>query len=339
MSAAESPFRAGLATGIGSLPGTDAGSAAALIAGELPDLPHLVELPARGAGADMLGRALAICVDMPAEVTASGWRLARRPGRDIRRATDFLAWDQDAAEQQFAGAQWIKIQVAGPWTLAAMVETPRGHRALTDQGAVRDLAASLAEGIAAQVADLGTRLPGTRVVVQIDEPALPAVLAGDLPTASGFGVVPAVPAAVVTELLAGLLDSLTDVPTVAHCCHAEAPIALLRRAGFDVLSLDLSRPPTGAAGLDALGEMIESGVIVLAGLVPTTAPAVPVGFRAAAGPLLEMWHRLGLPDTRLAQVVATPACGLAGATDGWVREALTLIRDTARLLAELARGG
>ena len=82
------------------------------------------------------------------------------------------------------------MQVCGPWTLAAMLEVPSGHRALTDQGAVDDIAASLAEGLAQHVAEIEKRVPGAGVVVQIDEPLLPDVLTGNLPTASGFGTVP-----------------------------------------------------------------------------------------------------------------------------------------------------
>lgn len=352
------PWHAGLATGIGSLPGVDPGEAAALVAGELPDLPHLVELPARGAGADILGRTLAICVDLPAEVVPSGWRLARRAGRDIQRANDFLAWDLDAAEQHFAGADWVKIQVAGPWTLAAHVETPRGHRALTDAGAVRDLAASLIDGIAAHLAELARRLAGTRFVVQVDEPALPAVLAGTLPTASGFGAVPAVPEAAAEQPLAELVASFAGHPTVAHCCHPAIPLALLRRAGFGAVSLGLASASTfDGARLDALGEAVEGGTVLLAGLV-RTAPfatssepepaAVQVDSRAGipsdpdyrdvAAPLLDAWHRLGLADARLDQVVVTPVCGLAGATPRWTRRALALARDAARLLADRAHG-
>ena len=66
----------------------------------------------------------------------SGWRIARRPGRDTLRAKDLLAWDLDAAEEHYAGAEWVKVQVCGPWTLAAGLELPSGHRALTDAGAV-----------------------------------------------------------------------------------------------------------------------------------------------------------------------------------------------------------
>ena len=105
-----------------------------MVAGELPSLPHLVELPDRGVGADMVGRAVGMLVDIYGEVVPSGWRISRRPGRDTSRAKDFLSWDLDAAQQQYAGAEWVKVQVCGPWTLAAMLEVPSGHRALTDPG-------------------------------------------------------------------------------------------------------------------------------------------------------------------------------------------------------------
>jgi hypothetical protein len=349
------PWQAGLATGLGSVPGTDPGEAARLVAGEV-DLPHLAELPDRGPGADMLGRALALCVDLPAEVTPFGWRLARRPGGDIRRARDFLRWDLDAAEQHYAGAEWVKIQSAGPWTLAAHVETPQGNRAVTDAGAVRDLAASLAEGLAAHVADLARRLPGTGIVIQIDEPSLPAVLAGNLSTASGFGTVRAVAAPDVEQLLAGLVDAQGGGPTVVHCCHPDAPLRLLRRAGFDALSVDLSAGMTmSSAQLDQIGEAVEARSVLFAGLVPTREPrraadgtgpgryagipaSGPFDFHEAAQPLLDLWHRLGLPDRSLAQVVVTPACGLAGATGDWTRRALTIARDAAKLLADRAQG-
>ncbi len=76
----ERPWAPGAVTGIGSLPGTDPAEAAALVLGELPDLPHLPELPARGPGADMVGRGAALLVDLPVELVPSGWRLTARPG-------------------------------------------------------------------------------------------------------------------------------------------------------------------------------------------------------------------------------------------------------------------
>src|SRR5690349_12471685 len=70
------------ATGVGSLPGSSPAEAAAMVAGELPALPHIVELPDRGVGADMVGRAVGMLVDIYGEVVPSGWRVSRRPGRD-----------------------------------------------------------------------------------------------------------------------------------------------------------------------------------------------------------------------------------------------------------------
>ena len=187
------PWTPGAVTGIGSLPGTDPVEAARLVFGELPEFPHLPELPARGAGAEMIGRSAALLVDLPAEIVPSGWQLAAHPGRDLRRAVDFLARDLDALHEQADGYSGpLKLQVAGPWTLAAAIELPSGHKIVTDRGATRDLAESLAEGVRAYVADVLRRVPGASVVVQLDEPSLPAVLAGSVPTPSGWGSVPAV---------------------------------------------------------------------------------------------------------------------------------------------------
>ena len=46
------------------MPGTNPAEAMRVIAGELPDFPHLPELPDRGPGADLTGRTAALLVDM-----------------------------------------------------------------------------------------------------------------------------------------------------------------------------------------------------------------------------------------------------------------------------------
>src|SRR3954463_8697041 len=84
------------ATGIGSLPGDDIDAALALVFTELPDLPHLPELPARGPGADMIGRTAGVLVDLHVDLQPSGWRLVPRPGMDVRRAREMLERDLDA---------------------------------------------------------------------------------------------------------------------------------------------------------------------------------------------------------------------------------------------------
>ena len=84
------------ATGVGSWPGSSARDAAEVIVGELHNLPHLVELPARGPGADMIGRAAALLVDIAFDTVPRGYRIA--PGRSAvsRKAAALLEEDIDA---------------------------------------------------------------------------------------------------------------------------------------------------------------------------------------------------------------------------------------------------
>lgn len=332
-------WNVGAATGLGSLPGTSADEAARSVAGELPELPYVAELPDRGVGADMVGRAIGLLVDIFGEVVPSGWRISRRPGRDTRRAKDFHSWDLDAAEQHFAGAARVKVQLCGPWTLAASLELPSGNRALTDLGAVADLGQSLAEGAGAQLAELARRLPGTELILQLDEPGLPAVLAGSLPTASGFGTVRPVDPAVVRGQLATFSESLPALPRLVHCCHPDVPLTLLREAGFEAFALDVTKVGSGAVRLDPIGEAIEAGAVLLAGLVPATRPAgAPKSLRDWAAPLLELWDRLGFRRADLTQVVPTPTCGLAGASAAWSIEAMRLSRELARAFQDPPAG-
>ncbi|MEU9023562.1 methionine synthase [Actinomadura sp. NPDC048394] len=326
------PWRAGTATGVGSYPGDDPAEALRIVLGELPELPHLPELPARGPGADLTGRTAGLLVDLPVRVEPSGWRFSDRPGRDTLRSHDHLARDLDVLEEVAGGHDGpFKIQVCGPWTLASTIELRHGDRALKDPGAVRDLVASLAEGVAAHVADVRRRLPAARVVVQFDEPGLPAALAGTVPTASGFSRLRAVEAPVAEDALRQVIEAADAYPVV-HCCARNVPYGLLRGAGAKAISVDLGLVPRRDD--DAVGETIDAGVGLFLGAVPGTDAALP-SLQATAAPVKELWRRLGFPAAQLAkQVVITPACGMAGASPRYVRAALKRCRDTARMLYE-----
>jgi methionine synthase II (cobalamin-independent) len=326
------PWTAGSATGVGSYPGDDPAEALRVVLGEVPDLPHLPELPARGPGADLAGRTAALLVDLSVELQPSGWRFADRPGIDVRRGLDHLARDLDVLEEQAAGHEgpW-KLQVCGPWTLAASIELRHGDRALADPGAVRDLAASLAEGVAVHVADVQRRIPGARILLQLDEPGLPAVLAGRIPTASGFDRLRAVEAPVAEEALREVMAASGAYPIV-HCCAHDVPYGLLRGAGAEAISVDAGLIPKRSD--DAIGETIDAGVGLLLGVVPGTDVTLPP-IAATARPVRELWGRLGFPAARLAeQVVLTPSCGLAGASPAYVRAALKRVREAATMLSE-----
>jgi methionine synthase II (cobalamin-independent) len=326
------------------MPGTDPAEAIAVVLGELPDLPFLPELPDRGPGGEMTGRTAAMLVDLPVETTPRGWKLAERPGRDQRRAADLMEADLDALYQAAGGYTGaLKIGVCGPWTLAASLELNRSQEpVLADAGAVADLIASLAEAMAGHVAQVSARVPGATVLLQLDEPALPAVLAGAVSTASGLNRVAEVDA---TAASAGLREVLSAAAAfgVVHCCAPEFPFRIMKDAGAAGVSFDLSL--LRRRDEDAFAEAAEAGTGLLIGALPTTAakresPASMPAPRQTASVVTDLWRRIGLPPAQLAgQVVITPACGLAGASPAGARAALAHCREAAHILAELIEEG
>jgi methionine synthase II (cobalamin-independent) len=327
------PWPAGSATGIGSLPGTDIAEAQRIVLGELPDLPHLPELPARGPGAEIIGRGAAFLVDLPVELYAGRWRVAAHPGHDLRRAHDLLERDLDQMTEQagdFTGT--FKIQAAGPYTLAASVDLAIGGRIMRDHGAVRDLTESLAEGLRAHVANVRRRLPRATVLLQLDEPSLPAALAGHIPTESGLHTYRRVETSTASTALRTVIEAV-EVPVVIHCCAPDVPLDLVRSSGAAAVALDLDL----VEKLDPLGEALDAGLGLLAGVPSRAVPAGTSPSAAVADRVRELWQRLGFPlPTLPAQVVITPACGLANATPATARTTLKAVREAALRLQDAA---
>ncbi|MBB5911768.1 methionine synthase II (cobalamin-independent) [Nocardia transvalensis] len=330
-------LRGGIATGVGSWPGTNAREAAATIVGELPDLPHLVELPGRATGSDMIGRASALLVDMLFEITPRGYRVAPGPGAVSRRAFDLIRVDLDALEEAWETAglagtgRTVKVQAAGPLTLAAQVELAGGHRMLTDRGALRDLSESLAEGLSQHAAEVGKRL-GAKVVVQLDEPSLTSVLDGSIRGASVLHTVRALPGPEALAVLDTVVAAL-EQPVLVHTCAESPALGLLRGSAAAAVGFDIAA--IGKRDLDGIGELLDSGKHLALGLVPTVAPAGRVTWRDIAEPAVRLMDRLGFSRRLLAErVIVTPACGLAGASQDWARRALELATETARVFTD-----
>jgi len=315
------------ATGIGGMPGEDFKDAFHTVLGEVGDLPFIPELPARGAGADMIGRSLAMLDGLSVDLQPAGWRLTSGQSKDQRRARSMLAQDLDAIEELLpASTPVLKQQVAGPWTLAATVERPRGDRLLADHGARRELAESLAEGIAQHISELRKRAPHASFVIQVDEPALPAVVAGAVPTASGFGKHRRVYASDADRLLRMLTEAIarSGAASIVHCCAARVPVELLAGAGFGAISFDatLAQPD------ETWATAFESGVDLWPGAVPAT------GEIPAAGDVrrrVDRWFAdLGFDEAAYAErTVITPACGLVAASPQDARTALTRAQQAA----------
>lgn len=320
------------ATGIGSWPGTSARDAAEVVVGELHTLTHLVELPGRGVGADLIGRVGALLVDIAIDTVPRGYRVVAHPGAVARRAVSLLGEDLDTLEEAWekaglgASQRTVKIQAPGPVTLAAQLELGSGHRAITDSGALRDLTASLAEGIALHRAEVARRL-GTTVVVQLDEPSLPAALAGRLTGVTGVTPVHPVDEAAAVELL-DIVVAAAGTEVALHCCASDLPWKLLQRSAISAVSVDVST--LKPQDLDGIGEMLEAGGTVLLGVVPAVEPAQRLVVEEVAEAAARVTDRLGFNRNILRERIGvTPSCGLAGATAAWARTAIGLAQKVA----------
>jgi methionine synthase II (cobalamin-independent) len=334
------------------MPGEDFAESLQVVLGEVGDLPFLPELPDRGVQAAMTGRTLAVVTDLGIDLQPAGWRLTDTAGIDHRRAASLLAHDLDILEElRPARLDTFKIQVAGPWTLAASVERPRGDKVLADHGARRDLAQALAEGVSRHVDDVRRRLAPERIVLQLDEPALPAVLAGAIPTASGFSRHRSVDAPEAATALGWVVervrgesvdpkvrddgvdgDDRQTSEIVLHCCAEDLPWQVLTEVDLDAVSFDLGL--LDKTDLDAMGDWLDRGRHAWPGVVPTAEPERwPTGADLTRK-VLTWWADLGYRETeRLPPTTVTPACGLAGASPRWARTALELAAHVARNLS------
>ena len=331
-----------LVSGVGSWPGESTREAVVTVRDLLGEadglgIPYLPELPARGPGADLVGRSAALLADLAVDLQPSGWRFTDRPGRDLARTRSFWRQDLDELAEAYDGyAGPLKIQVAGPWTLAASIELNRGERSVTDEGARRDLVASLAEGVRQHVSEVQRLVPGAVLTVQLDEPSVVSILRGELPTASGYGRVRPVDRVEVANGIRAVREA-HDGDVVLHSCHPDAPVQVLAATGVTALSLDLT--DSSPQRWEAIASAVESGVRLWAGVVPVAPVDDSAGaVRAATARVVDGFSRVGLPVASLADVTVTPACGMPSLTPQGAVAVSRVAIDTARELTEKEQG-
>ncbi|MCZ2402767.1 hypothetical protein IV498_06095 [Paenarthrobacter sp. Z7-10] len=347
---------------MGSWPGSDPMEAVRITRGELgsPHLPYLVELPDRGVGADTIGRTAAMLVELPVDVQPFGWRLVDRAGADYRRAVAMLSSDVNmladviGTEEQ-PGAE-LKIQLCGPWTLAASLHLHYGERALLDSGARRELAESLAAGMADHLAKVAAAAPNARITVQLDEPEINRVLAGSIPTASGYRTLRAISKTEVArgwELVLAAARAAGAAEVVLAVPGAGSSLGLAFSTGADAVALPVGE--LGTQDWEQLATAIEAGRKVWAGIAAAQEPgadAVAGKRRGAQGSapgrdqgapgvsrlvqsVTQPWRGLGLPVKSLSALRLTPSTGLAGYAPSTARAALLRLTDTARALNDV----
>jgi hypothetical protein len=320
------------ATGVGSLPGTDYRRAVRLVLDELPDLPHVPELPARGPHAAMVVRTAALLPDIHVDLQPSGWRLVPRASTDERRGAQTVADDLDIVATEFDGyAGALKTQLCGPVTLGTALELTRAGLAVNDAAAMRDIAGAMAEAVVAHVEGIRLGTPGAMLVVQLDEPGLPAAIGGVIPRASGLGSYKALDEQLAEQLIRDVVNAIhgAGAAAVVHSCAESVPLGLLRRTGVDALSLDVTLLTEGDE--EELADAVDQGLTLWYGavgsLAPLSAPPETLVRRAAS--------RLGLSAETLARhAVVTPTCGLVGASEPHALAAMRAARAAVRRLSE-----
>jgi hypothetical protein len=332
------------ATALGPWPGEDPVEAARMVRGELgsPHVPFLTELPDRGVGSDALGRTASLLVEMAVDVQPYGWRLVDRPGKDFRRAASALSTDinvlADVAGREDTPAAEIKVQLLGPLSLAAGLHLHNGERALIDYGARRDVAASLAAGVGGYLSRVSAAVPGARLVVQIDEPDIAAVLGGTIPTSSGYRTLRAVGGAEVTESWRVVIDALRSAGAgeiVVAVPEIEAPFDQILAAGADGIAFPLKALTTRQ--WEQLAGAVEAGKRLWAGALDVNTAGLPK-VADAVDCIWRPWHELGLPASSLGTVRITPSAGLAGHTPSTAAAVLKRLTQVADGLNQRALG-
>lgn len=310
----------GLATGIGSLPFTDAGAAASLVLRVTPEFPAVPQLPKRSPHEDMLTQWLRA---LPEVCVASdgAWSLDSDADPLAPLDVSFDAFAHggllafcDAATALPRPPARIKTQVTGPLTLGC---------ALTDAGMPAEIAFERAAELTrawgrAIERHFTERFPDSSLVVFFDEPAL----------VRWAGTDPPVDHDVAGDALSSACAAIT-VPTAVHVC-GDGDLQLALAAGPDIVGIEVR--PGLVDHAPALARFLEVGGYIAWGAVPTDRP---VGESAAPlwKALVDLWCELtrrGCDGLRLrSQAIITPACGLAGHGPSQAERALRLARELA----------
>jgi hypothetical protein len=269
------PLPSGVATGIGSLPHTDAAEAAAFVLERLPDLPVVPTLPRRSAAERMLAHATVglrgVSSSDDGDIAVDADRLD--PAADVRFDLEHDAFGGlraflDAAAGRTGPVKW---QVCGPIHIAFV-------------GAA-----------------ISAALPGCRQVVVIDEPAFPAVLDPAFPLDPGTSI----------DLLSCALAAIEPEGTSGvHCCGAGDWVAIAS-TGPAIISVPARPELVDVAG--ELAAFLDGGGWIAWGAVPTHRPVSGQVDRYWRD-LSSLWCSLvqgGCDPLRLRhQALITPDCGL-----------------------------
>lgn len=292
-------FPTGLATGIGSLPYTDARAAAALVLRTHPNLPAIPQLalPREGVVAQWADALPEVTIAPDGSLIVDASRVGDPVDASFTSESHAgLLGFLDAARLSPEPLLRVKAQVVGPLTLGtALVNAGLGpvvafERALE---AVESWINALEQLLAA-------RLRGARPLIFLDEPALVLWKREDAPIERESAI----------DVLSSALAAST-VETGVHLC-GDGDVRLAFEAGPTVLGL-----PVSDALIDDVGSLVrhlDADGWIAWGAVPTDRPigASPDPlWRKLVGTWCELTRRGCEPLRLRSQAIITPACGLA----------------------------
>jgi hypothetical protein len=336
------------ATGIGSVPFTDARETVALILETLPQLPYWPQMVQLGFCEDMIAQTARGLPALKLDVENRSVQMDPNLPRDEALARfyetilsgDLAPFGFEAQEAQgfFALLEAVALkgcpcpalkgQLAGPVTFTGVVKDPEGKPILYDRELTQAVCSGLARKAAWQAEKF--RQAGKEPIVFLDEPFL-----------SGFGsaYLP-ISREEVTAILAQTLEEVRGVVSGSvtlgtHCC-GNTDWSLLLQAPLDILSFD-SYGYFESLRLygEALSAFLGRGSWLAWGLVPTSED-----FRQETSDRL--WERFQEQVSRLAadlnlgpkeilsQALLTPACGTGFMSREDGRRVLTTLADLSK---------
>jgi hypothetical protein len=308
----------GVATGIGSLPHSDPVAAAELVLRCLPELPAMPQLPGRDAREGMLAQWLVALPEV--EIARDGGIVVTGSSDEAPHCSftpdahaGLLAF-LDVASACERALPRVKAQVTGPLTLgtalhAAGVPAPRAFRRAAE--VTRAWSVAIEELVA-------TRLPGTSMVLFLDEPALVAWRRDDEPLDREAAI----------DVLSGALAAV-DSMTGVHVC-GDGDVALALEAGPEVLGVEVSADLVQHTV--SLARFLDGDGWIAWGAVPTDRPvgeSADPHWRALAALWCELTRRGCDPVPLRTRGVITPACGLAGYGASQAERVLGIARELA----------
>ncbi len=315
----------GLATGIGSLPLTDAQEAIDLILRYLPNVPFWPQLPKVDAREGMIAQ---FTENLPGiSIDKDGLRfIAQDREKELELFYEkFISQDLEyfrvspdfarglhalyqrlnsCSKSDLSGIEFIKCQVTGPFTFCSGINDLEGKAILHDKVLMQAMINGLIMKALWQL-DLFKKF-NKKIIMFFDEPYLSAVGSAYTPVNHSD----------VIDVFSELTNSLKDKNCLIgiHCCGNTDWSMLTDTNGIDIINFDAFEfQERFVLYADNLKSFLKRGGIICWGIVPTQ------GFSAQTPDILVQKIKTGLDvlvkkgidrDLLLNRLMISPACGL-----------------------------